>query len=427
MNASGQMRVNVWQRGVAIYDARLMTKSMYGLIGLALIGFTIAALRMYMGLGKFSGMTDVYAWGIWKTFNVMTLTALGSGGLSVGIATWVFNRTRLHVVMRTAMVTSLILYTTGLIGILVDIGRPWNAYWLLMPWKWNMHSAMLEIMVCMPLYAFVFLAFENVPTVLGRIEYFGRQATRERLRRWTPWLRAIYPYMVAGAYLLPIMHQSSLGALMLAAGPKVHPLWQSQLLPLLYVLQAGICGFAFVIVALLTSCAYWSRPLDREVLGELGASMGILTLVWAVLRIVDVAVRGQIATALSLDFFSILFLSEFLLTLVPAVILLAPEARSDPRTLFHMTMLILIAGMAYRFIPTTVAYQPGAATFYFPSVAELFIAIGLISLAIIGYLVAVTCFGVLPAPASEWYELAEYWRRAAPSRKLNEHGYPVDD
>jgi Ni/Fe-hydrogenase subunit HybB-like protein len=37
-------------------------------------------------------MNDVYAWGIWKTVNVMTLTALGSGPLALGIAAWVFNR-----------------------------------------------------------------------------------------------------------------------------------------------------------------------------------------------------------------------------------------------------------------------------------------------------------------------------------------------
>jgi len=48
-------------------------------------------------------MNDVCL-GIWKTFNVMTLTALGSGPLALGIAAWVFNRQKLHVVMRTALV-----------------------------------------------------------------------------------------------------------------------------------------------------------------------------------------------------------------------------------------------------------------------------------------------------------------------------------
>jgi len=417
------LNVNVWQRGVPLLHEPLLTLPMVGLIALALIGMTLASIRLCTGLGYFSGMTDVYAWGIWKTFNVMTLTALGSGGLGVGMAAWVFNRAKLHIVMRTAILTSLILYTTGLVGILIDIGRPWNFYNILLPWRWNEHSAMFEIMVCMPVYAFIFLAFENLPTVLGRLSYTGDAAMRERIHRWMPRLRSIYPYMLAGAYLLPIMHQSSLGALMLAAGPKVHPLWQSQFLPLLYVFQAGICGLAFVIFTLLASCSYWHRPLDRDVLSELGRAMGLLTLVWAVIRIADIAVRGQITEALSLDFYSILFLCEFLLTLVPAVVLLAPEARSDPRTLFNMTMLIGISGMAYRFIPTTVAYRPGARTYYFPSVAELFIAMGLISIAIIAYLIAVKRFAVLPAPLSEWYETVH---DLEPDHKgVAQHGHPT--
>jgi len=73
--------------------------------------------------------------------------------------------------------------------------------------------------------------------------------------------------------------------------------------------------------------------------------------------------------------------------------------------LFKLTILIAIGGLAYRFIPTTVAYRPDARTYYFPSVAELFIAVGLISIAIIAYLIAVKRFAVLPAPLSEWYAI----------------------
>ena len=48
--------------------------------------------RELAGLGPASGMNDAYAWGIWKTFNIMTLTGLGSGGFAIGIAAWLFKR-----------------------------------------------------------------------------------------------------------------------------------------------------------------------------------------------------------------------------------------------------------------------------------------------------------------------------------------------
>jgi Ni/Fe-hydrogenase subunit HybB-like protein len=397
------MKVNVWQRGVPVYDAPLVNVQMFFLVLLVGSMLVIASLRMIGGLGPFSAMTDAYAWGIWKTFNVMTLTALGSGGFAVGIAAWVFNMKRLHVVMRMAMMTSLILYMTGLLGILIDVGRPWNFYHVLFPWRWNQHSAMLEVMICMPTYAVIFLTFENLPTWLERVYFFGKPSQKAWVESLVPKIRKVYPFVVSGAYLLPIMHQSSLGALLLSAGSKIHPLWQSQALPLLYVLQAGICGFAFVIFSLMASSVFWRRPLDREVLADLGWAMCVLTIFWSVLRVVDLAYRGHAADALTGDWYSILFLLEFSLALIPALVLLAPEARNDPKTLFEMTVLIGMGGLLYRFIPTTIAFRPGAPMGYFPSLTEVLVTLGLISISIIAYLIAVKRFAILPAPLSEWY------------------------
>ena len=121
----------------------------------------------------------------------------------------------------------------------------------MLPWRWNAESAMLEISVCMPVYCAVFLAFENLPLVLERFYYTGSDATKAFLRRCAPALRRIYPFMITGAYVLPLMHQSSLGGLMLLAGDKIHPLWQTPFLPLLYLLAAGVCGLGFVTFLLL--------------------------------------------------------------------------------------------------------------------------------------------------------------------------------
>ena len=87
--------------------------------------------------------------------------------------------------------------------------------------------------------------------VLERFYYTGSDATKALLQRWAPALRRIYPFMLTGAYLFPLMHQSSLGGLLLLAGDKIHPLWQTPFLPLLYLLAAGFCGLGFVTVLLL--------------------------------------------------------------------------------------------------------------------------------------------------------------------------------
>ena len=111
--------VHTWQRGVPV-DAPLWTRPTIALALVAAVGLALAAYRMTGNLGAISGMTDYYAWGVWKTFNVMTLTALGTSGLSVGVAAWVFGRKDFHVVMRTALVMSLAFYLSGLLALGID-------------------------------------------------------------------------------------------------------------------------------------------------------------------------------------------------------------------------------------------------------------------------------------------------------------------
>jgi hypothetical protein len=113
MTKTGSTLVNHWQRGVPVYREPVVTPTLLFFAALAAVGLVLAGLRFFSPLGPFSGMNDAYAWGIWKTFNVMTLTALGSGPLAVGIAAWVFNRHKLHVVMRTALVSGFLFLLYG--------------------------------------------------------------------------------------------------------------------------------------------------------------------------------------------------------------------------------------------------------------------------------------------------------------------------
>lgn len=398
--------VHLWQRGVPV-KAKLWTPATIALALVAAVGLAIAGYRLLGNLRAVSGMTDMYAWGVWKTFNVMTLTALGTSGLSVGMAAWVFGRKDFHIVMRTALVMSLVFYFTGLLALGVDVGRPWNFYHVFMPWTWNLHSSLLEVAVCMPAYAFVFLLAENLPMVGERLFYRGSPAMRTRVESWRKPFRRVYPFVVAGAYMLPAMHQSSLGALMLLAGPKVHPLWQTPALPLLYLMQAGICGFAFVIVTLMLSCLVWQRPLDIKILAALGDWMSRLILVWLGVRAIDLVVRGELGRVLEFDRYSILFLIENALVLIPALVLRNERWRRTPQLVFKMAVATCVGGMAYRFIPTTVTYDPGWQFSYFPAVPELLVMLGFVALALLGFSFAVKLFAVLPAPYDDWLKSPE--------------------
>lgn len=404
---SKQSAVVRWQRGVPVYGIPIFTRPFAVLAAIAALGVSLAFYREFAGLGPASGMTDSYAWGIWKTFNIMVLTGLGSGGFAVGIAAWLFFRKDLHAVMRTALLTSFVAYFTGLIGLLVDVGRPWNFYWALMPWKWNAHSPMLEVAICMPVYAFFPLLLENFPPILERC-YDQWKQLRPMIERIMPIIRVTYPWVVALAYALPIMHQSSLGALMLLGGDKVHRLWQTPLLPYLYVAAAAYLGFACVILTLILCCMFWKRPFDAVIMGELSKIMSQFTLVWVAVRLTDVVVRGAASAAFEPTRFAVFFWLENFLLILPSILLLNKARRENIDLLFKWTIPIALGGMIYRFAPPVLAYTPQPGAVYFPSVIEILISLGWISLAIMMFLVMVKKTAILPAPIEHWYQLERY-------------------
>jgi Ni/Fe-hydrogenase subunit HybB-like protein len=385
-----------WDCDLPVNNEPVVTVNFIFLAALSVLGLGLAVVRFFSPLGRFSGMNDAYAWGIWKTFNVMTLTALGSGPLGIGIAVWVFNRRQLHVVMRTAALSGFLFYATALVALGFDVGRPWNFWSFLLPWRWNAESAMLEISICMPLYCAAFLAFELIPLVLERLKRTGN----DRLRVWVPvierYVRLVYPFMMAGAYVVPMMHQSSLGGLLLLAGYKIHPLWQTSFLPLLYLLAAGFCGIAFVTLLLLLACSRYERPLDMVVLGELGNLLSWSCFAFLAVRVADLLWRGQFETAIAFDSMSVLFLIETGLILAPAIALRFRGMREAPRSLLQLASMACLGGMLFRFIPTTIAFEPAQRAVYFPSVIELLMSVGYIALGVLAFFLAAKCFAILP-------------------------------
>jgi Ni/Fe-hydrogenase subunit HybB-like protein len=393
-----------WQRCVPVFDTPILTRSFLAFCVLGAIACALAFYREVAGLGSSSGMNDAYAWGIWKTFNIMVLTGLGSGSFSIGVAAWLFHRHRLHAVMRTAALTSFLTYSSGLVLLGVDVGRPWNFLWILLPWRWNVHSPMLEIAFCMPLYTALPLLVENVPV--------GLEWVRDRwpelgllTERAESIIKTIYPWVLGFAFLLPALHQSSLGALMLLAGNQVHPLWQTPWLPLLYAWAAAFMGIAFVSIVLLICYLVWNRPIDMEVLAEMGRITVWLLLTWLAFRFADIAIRGSVSLAFKADAPAFLFWVEMLLLVAAATTLFMANKRGSARLVFQGNLLAALGGIFYRFDPTTLVFRPGNAVFYFPTTIELLIAVGFVSLAIAGFCVLVKSLAVLPAPIRLWREM----------------------
>jgi Ni/Fe-hydrogenase subunit HybB-like protein len=191
------------------------------------------------------------------------------------------------------------------------------------------------------------------------------------------------------------MHQSSLGSLMLLAGEKLHPLWQTPLLPLLFLVSCIAMGYGVVTLESTLSSQVFGLPRETRTLGRLAPTIAFVLLLFVALRILDLAFRGSLPLLLSSGGMSLLFALEMALFVIPALWLLSERARWKVANLFRAAMLVVLGGALYRFSTYLIAFDPGPGWSYFPAVPELLITVGLVAAEVAVYVFLVKTFPVL--------------------------------
>src|SRR5690606_32164128 len=142
--------------------------------------------------------------------------------------------------------------------------------------------------------------------------------------RWLPRMQKALPFLIAFGILLPTMHQSSLGSLMLLAGPKVHALWSTPLLPLLFLITCVAMGYGAVVLESSLSSRAFGRPSEYRLLRPLARIAAGLVALFLVLRVGDLALRGRLGMLLAFDRHTFWFTIEMLLAVGTIGVLLQP-------------------------------------------------------------------------------------------------------
>jgi len=359
------------------------------------IGALMIVWRLAAGLGATTALSDGYPWGLWIAFDVVVGTALACGGYAVALLVYVLNRGKYHPLIRPAVLTSALGYTIAGASVFLDVGKPWIIWKVpVFVWSWNLNSALLEVALCIMSYMVV-LWVELSPAFLERIAE-GPESSFQRLaQKALPILDKALLWIMGLGMLLPTMHQSSLGSLMVLAGPKVHGLWWSPFLPLLFLISCIAMGYAAVVFEATLSTVFFHRRAETDMLAGLAKTMRPLLGAFLVLRFADLAWRGKLALAFAFDRFALAFWVEIALTALPLILLWQPAARRDPGNLFRAAMSMMLAGAVYRFNTYLVAYRPFDDVHYFPSVPELLITLGLVSLEVVGYVAIVKLFPII--------------------------------
>jgi Ni/Fe-hydrogenase subunit HybB-like protein len=365
---------------------KIVTKPFLVLAALALVGGVLMIYRYLYGLGAVTNLSDGYPWGLWITYDVLVGTALGCGGYAMALLVYIFNRWEYHPLVRSAVLTSVFGYTLAGVAVFLDIGRYWNGYHLFLPWYVNFNSVLVEVALCIGAYVVV-LWIELAPTVLEGSSHPKAHVRRETLERWLP-------VIVALGVLLPTMHQSSLGTLMIIAGYKLSPLWQTGFLPLFFLLSAISMGFAVTVFESILSSLAFKRPFETPMLTKVSQVVAWIVGAYLILRLADVLLRG--APVFTSGFLTFMFLLENILYIVALVIAATPSLRSSLRFLFIEASALLLAGALYRFNAFIIGFSPGPGWRYFPALPEILITLAIVAMELMGYLYFVKRYPVLP-------------------------------
>ena len=349
----------------------------------------ILVVRFLFGLGAVTGINDGYPWGIWVVVDVVIGSAFACGGFSVAMLVYIFNKGEYHPLVRPALLASLFGYTLAAAGVIFDLGRWWNVWNMFWPGSINPNSVMFEVAVCITLYVIV-MWIEFSPAFL---EQLGKNDARRKLGR-------VMFFVIALGTVLPMMHQSSLGTLLVVMGVQIHPLWQTPLLPLLYLLTAITMGYAVVLFeSCLTSSAY-RRRLETHMLTPLAKIMLGFLVVFLVVRLGDLVVRGALPKAFVPSVEALMFWLEIASFVAPLILIGAESNRRNPARLFLAGILLMLGGALLRLNGFLIGYETnvdGAGGFtYFPTLAEVLVTAGMFAVEVLGYIIITRRFPVLP-------------------------------
>jgi len=192
-----------------------------------------------------------------------------------------------------------------------------------------------------------------------------------------------------------------LGSLFLLLRHKLHPLWYTPALPLLFFLQAGYTGLGATAIAITLVSRAKHVPVSRKMMRRIGQAMGINLLLYGAVKIGDWMGAGKIPLLLKPDAFGWIAWLEIVLGLVVPMAILFTKFIGHSQGPFWAGVFALMGTFINRLIITWVGLAEPSPITYFPSWIEIMITVGLIAG---GYLV---------------YERVTYYFKLLPEKQSN--------
>src|SRR3989339_1899211 len=200
------------------------------------LGLVLIIIRFWKGIGSVTNLTQEVPWGIWIGFDVVTGVAFAGGAYVLTFMVYILNMKQYHSIVRVTVLNGFLAYVFYAGALLLDLGRPWNVINPIIGNSFGVNSILFLVAWHFMLYMIAeFIEFS--PAIA---EWLGWKRIRKFLSGMT--LAA-----VIFGITLSTLHQSGLGALYLMAKVKIHPLWYSEFIPILFFVSSIFAGLSMVI------------------------------------------------------------------------------------------------------------------------------------------------------------------------------------
>ncbi len=373
-------------------SAKILSKLKFWTIAFWIIvaaGFASTILRFGWGLGASTHLSDQFPWGLWIGFDVLCGVGLAAGGFVVAASVYLFDLEHYRPILRPAILTAFLGYILVIIGLMFDLGKPWNIWHPII--MWNPHSVMFEVGWCVMLYTTV-LALEFSPIVLERLS----------LKKPLRIIHAITIPLVIAGVVLSSLHQSSLGSLYLIVPEKVYPLWYSSNLPYLFFISAVAVGPAMVIIESFLSSRAFGREIELTILSQIAKITAVALSVYLVIKIEDISSTNLWPLVFTFNLEGILYWVEIGLgVLLPVALMVIPRVRSNKKGIFACALLVVLGFVMNRLNLAITSLERNAGTEYFPSWMEISITLMIVALGFAAFRLAVRHLPIFPDKSKE--------------------------
>ncbi len=205
-------------------------------VPIMIAGLVILVIRFTKGLGAVTNLSQDFPWGFWIGFDVVTGVAFAGGAYLITFVVYVMRVEKYHSIARVTVLNGLLAYIFYAGALVLDLGRPWNIINPIIGNSFGYNSVLFLVSWHFLLYMITeFIEFS--PAVA---EWLGWPKVRKFLHSLT--LAA-----VIFGITLSTLHQSGLGALFLLAKSKIHPLWYTEFIPILFFVSSIFAGLSMVI------------------------------------------------------------------------------------------------------------------------------------------------------------------------------------